>query len=138
VHSTADADASMCGWPMRGLHRPRRQRSYLNVPALLAAAKSPAPTRWHPQRLSVGKTPACQNPADQQLHLSAKAKHIRLMGDRSSQETRKARIPVCRLRRGVGLTTTDGDRASHRFFRAGEGASGWRRAGMKVAQTPTT
>src|ERR1700693_5577142 len=143
VHSTADADAmhvrladeSVCIGP------PPSKDSYLNVPALLAAAEITGADAVHPGYGFLSENARfAEILADHNLHfIGPKAEHIRLMGDKieAKKTAKKLGIPVVPGSDG-GVGPDDDAMAIAQaigFPVLVKAASGGGGRGMKVAET---
>ena len=138
-HADADAmhvrlaDESVCIGP------PPAKDSYLNIPAILSAAPSPAPTRSIPATASCPRTP--RSPRWSEAHgltfIGPSAAHIRMMGDKiAAKVAMAARRPAGpRLRRRGCAPTKPRDVAERIGYpvlvKAAAGGGG---RGMKVAR----
>ncbi len=103
VYSTADRDAmhvkladeSVCIGP------PPARESYLNIPALLAAAEITGADAIHRLRLPLRERALCGNLRAPRPHLHrSKAEHIRIMGDKieAKKTARRSGFRACPAR----------------------------------------
>jgi len=144
VHSTADADAmhvrladqSVCIGP------PNAQHSYLNVPAIIAAAEITGADAIHPGYGFLAENANFAEIVEEHgfTFIGPKADHIRLMGDKiaAKRTVRKLGIPTVPgsdgpLERGDDVATLARKIGYPVLIKASAGGGG---RGMKVARTP--